>query len=125
MEADGINVKKYVEELAVVTTDLTKACGRVFEHGHLRFTAIFSGTRTRGGGGGGGGFHRGVMEHKVITNLRAVRGDKSLSRQVGGAHEEIVYRLFKEIDSGKEMEKVVTGFRGRFGDQFDKVPGDV
>ncbi len=28
VEADGINVEKYVMEPAVVTMDLTKACGR-------------------------------------------------------------------------------------------------
>ena len=76
------------------------------------------------------------MEHKVIRYLRAVNGDKSLFRQwhqkfttalgqVAGAHEEIVHRLVKEIDLGKEMEKVVTGLRGEYGDEFDKVSGDV
>ena len=84
--------------------DLTKACGRMFEQEHLRFIAMFSATRNSGGGGGG--FHRGVMEHKVIMNLRAVNGDKSIFRQwhqksttalgqIGGAHEEIVPRLVK------------------------------
>ena len=69
-------------------------------------------------------------------NLRAVSGDKSFFRQwhqkfttalgqIEGAHEEIVHRLVKEIDLGKEMEKVVTGLRGEFGDEFDKVSGDV
>ncbi len=63
------------------------------------------------------------MEHKVIMNLRTVNGDKSIFLQwhqqittalgqVGGAHEEIVHRLIKEIGLGKDMEKVVTGLRG-------------
>ena len=75
VEADSINVEKYVKELSVVTRDLTKACGRMFEQEHAMFSA------TRNNGGGGGGFHRGAMEHKVIMNLRAVDGDKSIFRQ--------------------------------------------
>ena len=66
----------------------------------------------------------------VIQNLMTVNGDKSLFRQwhqkfttalrqVGGAHEEIVHRLVKEIDLGKEMEKVVTGLRTYYGDEFE------
>ena len=98
VEADSINVEKYVKELSVVTMYLTKACGRMFEQEHLRFIAMFSATRNSGGGGGG--FYKGVMEHKIIMNLRAVNGDKSIFRQwhqkfttalgeIGGAHEEI------------------------------------
>jgi hypothetical protein len=26
---------------------------------------------------------------------------------------------------GKELEKGVTGLRGEYGDEFDKVPGDI
>ncbi len=55
MEADGTKVEKYVKGLSVVTMDLTMAGGRMFEQEHLRFTAMFSVTRTNGGRGGG--FH--------------------------------------------------------------------
>ncbi len=76
------------------------------------------------------------MEHNVIANRRAVSGDKSLFGQwhhkfttalgqVGGVREEIVRRLVKEIDRGKELEKVVTGLREEFGDECNKVSGDV
>ncbi len=34
-------------------------------------------------------------------------------------------RLVKEIDRGKETEKVVTGLKGECGDEFDNVSGDV
>ncbi len=65
-----------------------------------------------------------------------MNGDKSLFRQrhqkftteleqVGGSHEEIGRRLVQEIDLGKEMEKVVTGLRGDYGDELEKVSGDV
>ncbi len=70
-------MEKYVKELAVVTIDLAKACGIMFELEHLRIIAMFSATRTSVAGGGGG-FHRGVMEHKVIMKLRAINGGKSL-----------------------------------------------
>ena len=66
-----------------------------------------------------------LMENEVIQNLRAVSGDKSLFRQwhqkfttafgqFGGVHEEIVHRLVKESDLGREMEKAVTGLRGGY-----------
>ena len=45
--------------------------------------------------------------------------------QVGGVNEEIVYRLVKEIDLGREMKKVVTESKGECGEEFDKVSGDV
>ncbi len=45
--------------------------------------------------------------------------------QTGGAHEDIVHRLVKEIDLGKAIEKVVTGLKGEYGDEFDKASGDV
>ncbi len=31
----------------------------------------------------------------------------------------------KDIDLGREMEKVVAGRRGEYGDEFDKVSGDI
>ncbi len=62
------------------------------------------------------------MEHKLIQNLRAVSGDKGLFRQrhqdftiaFGQAREgfeEIVHKLAREIDLGKDMETVL----GRLG----------
>ncbi len=53
-----------------------------------------------------------------------IRQRRQVIGLAGGAHEEIVHRLIKEIDLGKDMEKVVTGL-GEFGDEFDKVSGDV
>ncbi len=81
VEADAINVEKYVKELSKVCWDMFRATGAMFEQEHLRFINIFAAT---GGGGSEGGatkFTRGLMEHKVITNLRCVNGDKSLFRQ--------------------------------------------
>ncbi len=64
-----------------------------------------------------------------------MNGDKALFRQwhqkfttalglVFGNHEEIIQRMVKEIDLGKELEKVVTTLRDEFED-FSKVSGDV
>ncbi len=78
VEADSISVEKYLKELAEVTIDLNKACGRMCEHDNIRFIAMFSATRTCGAGGGRG-FHRDIMEHKIIRNIRAVSGDKLFS----------------------------------------------
>ncbi len=68
------------------------------------------------------------MEHKVIQHLRSVNGDKSFFKQwhqkfttilgqLAGAHEHIVQRFVKEIDLGKEIEKVVTELRGEYEDE--------
>jgi hypothetical protein len=76
------------------------------------------------------------VEREVIMNLTAVSGGTLLFRlwrhnfttafeQVGGACEEIVHRLVKEIDLGNELEKVVTGLKEEFGDEFNKVSADV
>ncbi len=46
VEGDSINMEKYLKELAVVSMDLTKACGRMFEQQHLRFTLMFAATKT-------------------------------------------------------------------------------
>ncbi len=80
----------------------------MLEQEHPRFISI---TASRGGGPNGGGYHKTLVENKVIQNLRAVNGDKSLFRklhqkfttalgQLGGAHEEIVHRFTKETDLG-------------------------
>ena len=133
---DQLQVEKYVKELSDVRTEMFRATGCMFEQEHLRFINMITAAGSGGAGGGSSKYPRSVMENKVIQNLRAVNGDKSLFRQwhqkfttalgqVGGARVEIVHRLVKEIDLGREMEKVVTGLKGEYGDEFDKVSGDV
>ncbi len=79
------------------------------------------------------GYSKGIMEHTVIQNLRAV---KSLLRQlhhefttalgqVGEVREEIVNRLVREIDLGSEIEKVGTKLRADYGDGLEKVSRGV
>ncbi len=78
---DSINVAKYVKELTSTMIELSKATGRMFDQEHLRIINMVSAINTVGSGGGGGGrggggggratkFSRGIMEHKVITNLK-------------------------------------------------------
>ena len=79
-----------------------------------------------GGRGGNGVTKRGIMEHKVITNLRCVSHDKSLFRQwhqrfitalgqYDHVHEEIAQHLVKETDLGKELDKAVGELRPPYG----------
>ena len=42
VEADSINVEKYVKEIAALVADLTKASGRMFEQEHLRMINMVS-----------------------------------------------------------------------------------
>ncbi len=82
VEADSINVEKNVTEIATLMADLTKATRNMFEQENLRMTNMVSAINTGGAGGPGGiRFTRGVMERKVITDLRCVNQDKSVFRQ--------------------------------------------
>ena len=133
---DQLNTERYVKELTDVVREMFMASGSMFQQEHLRFINMFAATGGGGKGGGGHRFEKTIMEHKVIQYMRAVNGDKSLFRQwhqkfttalgqVAGVHEEIVQRMVKEIDPGKELEKVVATMRGEYGDEFVKVSGHV
>ncbi len=116
MEADSILVEKYVKEMAVA--DLTKATGRMLGQEPMRIINMVTSIHL-GEVGGGNLFTKGIMEHKVIQNLRAVSGDKGLFRQwhqkfttalgqVKTEYEEMVHRFAREIDLGREMENILT-----------------
>ncbi len=77
VEADSINVKKYLKELAITMIDMTKATGRMFEQEHFRMINMVRAINP-GGKGGTGFTMRRIMEHKVIMNFRMVHGGKSL-----------------------------------------------
>ncbi len=53
MEADGLNIEKYVKELAKVSIDIARASGRMFEQEHLRLINMVAAMNTRGSGGTG------------------------------------------------------------------------
>ncbi len=137
VEADSINVEKYFKELAISMIDMTKARGRMFEQEPLRMINMVSAINTSGlGGGGWAGFTKGAMEHKVIMNLRMVKGDKFLFRpwhqrfvtavgQVDGAHQEIIQHLARETDLGKELDRAVEDLRVTHGGEYTRVSGDV
>ena len=113
VEADQLNIEKYVKELTDVVREMFMSTGSMFQQESLR---VLSTLAVQGGGGYGanGRPQKTIMEHKVIQYLRAVNGDKALFRQwhqkfttalgqVPGNHEEIIQRMVKEIDLGKEL----------------------
>jgi hypothetical protein len=71
VETDSINVKQYVKEIAALVADLAKATGRMFEQEPMRMIIMVTSIHL-GGVGGGSRFTTGLMEHRVIQNLRAV-----------------------------------------------------
>ncbi len=77
VEHDVVNSEKNIKELPKVRRDTSRATGAMFEQKHLRFINLFIAV---GSGGNGCGYRhpKAVMENKVIQNLRAVSGDKSL-----------------------------------------------
>ncbi len=102
-ENDQLNIEKYVKELALLLVDTIQVTGEMFEEKHLRMINMVTAINPGGLGGkrGNGVTKRGIMEHKVITNLWRVNVDKSLFRQwhqrfitavgqYGQVHEEIV-----------------------------------
>jgi hypothetical protein len=136
VEADGINVEQYVKEIAVTVMELTKATGRMFEQEHLRFINMATSINPRTFGGGSSGVTRGIMEHKVIQNLKAVNGDKGLFRQwhqkfttalgqVNGMYEEMVHRMAREIDLGKDMAGIMGLLRDEYQEYFKEASGDI
>ncbi len=87
---------KYVKEVAFATGSLGRATGRMFEHEHVRFNAMYTAARGPGGRNQGARVNKGIMEHRVTHNLKAVDGDKSIFRQ---RHQWLLakYREYKEI----------------------------
>ena len=67
VEADSINVEKYVKEIAALVADLTKAAGRMFEQEHFRMINMVSAISPGGLGGKGGNRFaaKGIAEHKT------------------------------------------------------------
>ena len=134
VEADQLNIEKYVKELTDVVREMFMSTGSMFQQESMRLLSMLA---AQGGGGYGanGRPQKTIMEYKVIQYLRAVNGDKALFRQwhqrfttalgqVPGNHEEIIQRMVKEIDLGKELEKVVITLKDEYED-FLKVSGDV
>ncbi len=71
VEHASVNSEKYIKELPKVGWEMFRAEGAMFEQEHMRFMNM----SIAPGSGGTGGGHRhpkGIMEHKVIQNLRAL-----------------------------------------------------
>ncbi len=81
VESNVMNAEKYIKELAAGCKDMFRATGTIFEQEHVRFISMVTAVGGPGAGGGGPRYTKGIMEHKVIQNLKAVNGDMSLFRQ--------------------------------------------
>ncbi len=82
MDSDELNMEKYVKELAIMTAELGRAAGRMFQQEHLRCIAMII---AAGGASGvtpcGAPQPKGVIEHEVVKKLKAVNGDKATFKQ--------------------------------------------
>ncbi len=68
-------MERYVKEFVSLLVDTIQATGKMFEEEHLRMVNMVTAINPRRKGGNGS-TTRGIMRHKVITNLRCVNGDK-------------------------------------------------
>ena len=136
VETDSLNIESYVKELAAMVIKITKSMGRMFEHEPLRFMSMYTAS---GGGKSGGGhekYNKGIMEHRVIQNLKNVNGDKSLFRQwhqkfttaIGQfkpVYEEMVHKMARELDLGKEVDGVLSALYTVYGDVLWEASADI
>jgi hypothetical protein len=126
-ETDGRNLELY--GVATVCKQLFYIIGKTIEKEPLRFLSTITAAGSSGGvAAGQGRYTNGIMEHKVSQNLRVET--KVCSRhwhqkftaalgQVRREYEEIVYKLVKETDLGKELDKIVAGLNGECGGVFE------
>jgi hypothetical protein len=77
VEGDSLNTERYIKELSIIMIRITEATGRMFEQEPLRFMSMYV-AAGNGAQGGRDHFKRGITEHRVIQNLKAVKGNKSL-----------------------------------------------
>ena len=135
VEADSMNTEKYVKELAKVMHEITGAYGRLFEQENLRMMPVIVAGMS-GSSYTGESKVKGVMEYKVVTNLKAVSGDKSWFRQwhlkfitalgqVRSEYEEIVQRMVKDIDLGKDLGVTLENLSFDNPELYRSVSGDV
>ncbi len=75
VEGYPLRVKKCVQELTNVCMEMLRAAGAMFEQEHLRFISMIIAAGWSGAGRGSFRYPKGTMEHKVVHNLRAVKGD--------------------------------------------------
>ena len=86
VEADQLNIEKYVKELTEVVREMFLSTGSMFQQEYMRFanwSAVTGGGGYGAGGGGGNRPPKAITEYKIIQYLRAVNGDKSLCSDNG------------------------------------------
>ncbi len=74
VENDSLNMQRDVKEIASLLAAAVEATGKMFKEEHMRMIKMMTSIHP-GGVGGGHRIPKGIMEHRVIQNLRAVSGD--------------------------------------------------
>ena len=129
VETDVGNLEACIKESATTCRKLFHIIGKTMEQEPLRFMSMFAASGAGGTGNAQRRFTKSIMEYKVIQNLRAVNGDKSMFRQwrqklttalgqVVASHEEIVHRLVNQGDrlgqrQGKYRDRIECGLWSR------------
>ena len=138
VEDDDLNhLETWVKELATVVHAMFMSTGAMFVQEGLRTTMTISNSGAGGHGGGASHHHpKGIMEHRVINNLKAVNGDKGLFRQwhqkfttalgqYNARYEEMVHYMVREIDLGRDLGAVIKKLGEVYGEMYTNASGDV
>ena len=84
------------------------------------------------GGGGGDKYKKGILEYKVVQDIKSLTGDKSQFRQwhqklinalstIHGNHSEIIKDIEKAMDVGEKVDDVIHGLETKYDlTDFDK-----
>ena len=96
-------MERYAKEPTNTMIDVTKAAGRMFEQEHCRMISMVAAVDP-------GGSTRCVNGDTSVFRQRHQRFITALGRD-DQVHEEIVQLMVKEIDLGKQTEKIVTRLR--------------
>ena len=73
VDGDHLNVDTYVKELTDLKTEMFRAVGAMFEQEHVRFVSMITAAGSKVGvSGSHPRYMKGIMEHRVLQNLKAV-----------------------------------------------------
>ena len=113
----GGDIKDVVMKMIVSGRDVAVMLGRVLQSEQARVAQVVSSMSGLSGQNSGGG-RKGIMEFKVIQNLKSVTGDKSGFRQwhqkfmsaigqVNTDYEKLMQIVVREVDLGKDLAVVL------------------
>ena len=131
--SDSVNTERYVEELTKSIMEMMHVLGKMMEQEQMSTVHMIT-TMSRSGESQIA--RRGIMEYRVINNLRAVNGDKRMFRQwhqkfttaIGQAsprYEEMVHYMVREIDLGKDLRSVMTKVGTAYGEMTEGASRDI